>query len=177
MILTLYGYAAEFEDPGKLVEAARATVDAGYRKFEAYSPYPIKELNEIVPGFNPLPAIVLAGGVLGGFTAWIMQWYIAAIDFPINVGGRPLYSWPSFVPITFELTVLFASLAAFFGALAICGLPCLHHPVFNLQDFGRVSNDRFMLCIESRDVKFSADQTAEFLEQFEPLRVWEVERE
>jgi hypothetical protein len=177
MILTLYGYAAEFEDPGKLVEAARATVEAGYKKFEAYSPYPIKELNEIVPGFNPLPALVLAGGVLGAFTAWIMQWYIATIDFPINVGGRPLYSWPSFVPITFELTVLFASIAAFFGALALCGLPCLHHPVFNLREFARISNDRFLLCIESRDVKFSADKTAEFLEQFEPIQVWEVERE
>ncbi len=173
----LYGYAAEFEDPTQLVEAARATLDAGFRKFEAYSPYPIKELDEIVPGFNPLPFLVLVGGFLGAATAWAMQWYIAAYDFPINVGGRPLYSWPSFIPITFELTVLFAAGTAFFFSLALCGLPLVHHPMFSLPQFARISNDRFLLCIEARDRKFYPEDTAEFLAQFEPLDVWEIEEE
>lgn len=173
----LFGYAAEFDDPGKLVEAAQAALDAGYSKFETYSPYPIKELDEIMPGINPLPPIVFFGGLTGTATAWIMQWYIAGIDFPTNIGGRPLYSWPSFVPITFELTVLFASIAAFLGALALCGLPCLHHPLFNERQFARATNDRFFLCIESRDRKFSIDTTADFLAQFEPMKVWEIERE
>jgi Protein of unknown function (DUF3341) len=173
----LYGCAAEFEDPGKLVAAARAVREAGYTKFEAYSPYPLKELDDIVPGFNPIPALVFAGGVTGALTAWLMQYYIAAFDFPTNIGGRPLYSWPSFVPITFEFTVLFASAAAFFGALWLCGLPLPHHPMFNLQQFGRVTNDRFFLCIEARDRKFYREKTYDFLSNLDPLAVWEIEND
>ncbi len=120
---SVYGVIAEFDDPTAFVEAARAVRKRGYRKFEAYSPYPIKDLFKIVPGGNPVPLIVLTGGVLGAATAWTMQYYIAAIDYPINVGGRPLYSWPAFVPILFELTVLLAALAAFFGTLYLCGFP------------------------------------------------------
>jgi hypothetical protein len=171
---SLYGYAAEFDDPTKLVEAARGALDAGYSKLEAYSPYPVKELDEIMPGWNPLPLLVLVGGILGALTAWILQSYIAIIDFPINVGGRPLYSWPAFVPITFELTVLFASCAAFLGALGLCGLPRLHHPIFNLAHFARASDDRFFLCIEAADRKFYPDTTSEFLSEFDPLNVWEI---
>jgi hypothetical protein len=173
----IYGYAAEFDDPTQLVDAARAVRLAGYKRFEAYTPYPIRELDEIVPGWNPLAPIVLFGGISGAITAWIMQSWIAIVDFPINVGGRPLYSWPSFVPITFELTVLFASLAAFFGALGLCGFPLPHHPVFNLKEFARVSNDRFFLCIEARDSRFNSRKTAELLEEFEPLELWEIEKE
>jgi|SRR5215472_2773781 len=173
----LYGYAAEFDDPTQLVDATRAVRQAGYERFEAYTPYPIRELDEIVPGWNPLAAIVLIGGIAGALTAWIMQSWIAVVDFPINVGGRPLYSWPSFVPITFELTVLFASLAAFFGALGLCGFPLPHHPVFNLKEFARVSEDRFFLCIEARDSQFNLQKTAQLLDAFEPLELWEIEKE
>ena len=174
---SLYGYAAEFDDPGKLVEATRAVVDAGYRKFEAYTPYPLLELEEVLPGMNPIPAMVFVGGVLGALTAWGMQSGIAVFDFPINVGGRPLYSWPSFVPITFELTVLFAAGAAFFGLLAICGFPLIHHPIFNLPEFARASNDRFFLCIEARDRKFYPEETSDFLAKFEPLAIWEIDKD
>lgn len=170
----LYGYAAEFDDPTQLVDATRAVLDAGYKRFEAYSPYPIHELNEMVPGWNPVAPIVLFGGIAGALTAWIMQSWIAIVDFPINVGGRPLYSWPSFVPITFELTVLFASIAAFFGALGLCGFPRPHHPVFNLKEFARTSDDRFFLCVEAQDSNFDTRRTVELLEQFEPLELWEI---
>ncbi len=170
----LYGYAAEFDDPTQLVDATRAVRQAGYKRFEAYTPYPIRELDEIVPGWNPVAPMVLFGGIAGAVTAWIMQSWIAIVDFPINVGGRPLYSWPAFVPITFELTVLFASAAAFFGALGLCGFPKPHHPVFNLKEFARASNDRFFLCIEARDFRFNAEKTATLLQEFEPLEIWEI---
>lgn len=173
----LYGYAAEFDDPTQLVNAARVLRDARYKRFEAYSPYPIRELNEIVPGWNPVAPIVLFGGITGAATAWIMQSWIAIVDFSINVGGRPLYSWPAFVPITFELTVLFASIAAFFGALGLCGFPLPHHPVFNLKEFARASEDRFFLCVEARDRQFDVQKTAEMLQEFEPLELWEIEKE
>jgi hypothetical protein len=173
----LYGYAAEFDDPTKLVEAARAIRAAGYKRFEAYSPYPVKELDEIVPGADPVAPIVLVGGICGAVTAWVMQSWIAIVDFPINVGGRPLYSWPAFVPITFELTVLFASLAAFFGTLALCGFPRPHHSMFNLAEFSRASNDRFFLCVESRDFRFNLTRTSELLGEFGPLEIWEVGKE
>jgi len=170
----LYAYAAEFDDPTALVNAARAVRQAGYKRFEAYSPYPVRELDEIIPGWNPIAPLVLFGGIAGAVTAWIMQSWIAIVDFPINVGGRPLYSWPSFVPITFELTVLVASLAAFFGTWGVAGLPLPHHPVFNLKEFARASNDRFFLCIEARDYRFNREKTAELLEEFEPLQLWEI---
>src|SRR5690348_13022395 len=118
-----YGMVAEFEDPGDLVEAARAAREQGYRRMEAYTPYPIRELDEILPMWNYLPTVVFIAGVVGAFTAWYMQYFIAAIVYPVNVGGRPLNSWPSFIVITFELTVLFASVAAFFGMLFFAGFP------------------------------------------------------
>src|SRR5690242_4289972 len=142
---------------------------------EAYSPYPIEELSEIIPRINLLPAIVFAGGALGAATAWVMQYYIAAIDYPINVGGRPLYSWPAFIVITFELTVLFASISAFLGTLALCGFPRPHFPLFSVTRFRAASRDSFFLCIESRDLLFDSRKTAEFFESLEPLEVWEVE--
>ena len=173
----LYAYAAEFDDATQLVDAARAVRHAGYKRFEAYSPYPIHELDEIVPGWNPLPPIVLFAGIAGAVIAWVMQSWIAIVDFPINVGGRPLYSWPSFVPITFELTVLFAAVAAFLGTWWLCGLPLPHHPVFNLKEFARASNDRFFLCLEARDYRFDPRKTLELLEEFRPLEVWEIGKE
>lgn len=173
--LEVYGLVAEFDDPTALVEAARAVKKQGYRKFEAYTPYPIKDLNEIVPGLNLVPSIVLLGGLLGAATAWTMQYYIAAIDYPTNVGGRPLYSWPMFVPILFELTVLFAGCSAFFGTLALCGFPRLHFPLFNLPQFADASSGRFFLCIERRDPIYDSQLTAHFLRDLDAIGVWEVE--
>lgn len=172
---SVYGVIAEFDDPTAFVEAARAVRKRGYRKFEAYSPYPIKDLFKIVPGGNPVPLIVLTGGMLGAATAWTMQYYIAAIDYPINVGGRPLYSWPAFVPILFELTVLLAALAAFFGTLYLCGFPRLHFPTFNLSEFARASTDRFFLCIQARDPIYDPQATTGFLNELGPIGVWQVE--
>lgn len=167
----IYGVIAEFDDPGKLLEAAKAVRERGYKHFETYTPYPIKELDEVVPGINPVAPMVLIAGLTGTATAWIMEFYIAAIDYPTNIGGRPLNSWPSFVPIMFELTVLFAALTAFFGTLWLCGLPMLHHPVFNAQDITRATKDRFFLCIEAREWDFDPDRTEEFLRGLDPLQV------
>jgi Protein of unknown function (DUF3341) len=170
-----HGIVAEFDDPTIFVEAAKKLKQRGYRNFDAYSPYPIKDLFKIVPGHNPVAPIVLLGGFIGAATAWTMQYYIAAIDYPINVGGRPLYSWPSFVPILFELTVLFASLAAFFGSLAVCGFPRLNFPLFELPEFGRASSDRFFLCVESSDPIYDEKGTPAFLRELGPKGVWQVE--
>lgn len=171
----IYGLVAEFDDPTALVEAAHKIKERGYRNFEAYTPYPIKHLDEIIPGRNPVPPIVLIGGLLGAATAWSMEYYIAAIDYPINVGGRPLYSWPSFIPILFELTVLFAGVFAFFGTLALCGFPRPHFPLFNLPQFARATSSRFFLCIEKRDPIYDSQHTAGFLRELDSIGVWEVE--
>ena len=173
----IYGLVAEFDGPTELVEAARQVKERSYTRFEAYSPYAIKDLDEIVPGVNLVPPIVLLGGFVGAATAWAMQYYIAAIDYPINVGGRPLYSWPSFIPILFELTVLFAGCSAFFGTLALCGFPRPHFPLFNLPEFAHASSNRFFLCIEKRDPNYSLEFTAQLLRDLHPIGVWEVENE
>lgn len=177
MTRPIYGCIAEFESADTLVDAVRRAREAGYRRLETYTPYAIEEMEELIPMRNPLPLIVLLSGLLGAATAWVMQSGIAIWDYPINVGGRPLYSWPAFVPITFELTVLFAASAAFFAALWLCGFPLVHHPVFSVPEFARVTDDRFFLCIEARDFKFSSQDTIEFLSSLHPTRVWEIERE
>jgi hypothetical protein len=174
---TLYGLAAEFDDAGQLVAAARAAHAEGYKKMEAYSPYPISDLDEVIPGHNFLPAVVLTAGLLGTATAWVLQYGIAVWRFPLNVGGRPLNSWPAFVVIMFELTVLFASAAAFFGTLFFAGFPALYHPLFRIDRFRRASQDGFFLCIEARDRHFDLKRTAHFLGEFEPLSLWEVDDE
>jgi hypothetical protein len=169
------GVVAEFDDPTTLVEAAKKVKAQGYSWFDAYSPYPIKDLFSIVPGRNPVAPIVFLGGITGSATAWIMQYYIAAIDYPINVGGRPLYSWPAFIPILFELTVLFAAFAAFFGTLALCGFPRLNYPTFELSEFLRASSDRFFLYIESRDPIYDEETTPGLLRELGPTGVWHIE--
>lgn len=171
----IYGLVAEFDDPEPFVEAARRVRGAGYHQFEAYSPYPIKDLDEVVPGTNWVPPIVLAGGLTGAAIAWVTQYYIAAIDYPINVGGRPLYSWPSFIPILFELTVLLASLGAFFGTLLLCGFPRLHFPLFNLPQFARATSNRFFLCVEAKDPSYDTAATASLLQSSGAIGVWEVD--
>jgi hypothetical protein len=168
---------AEFDDPTRMVEAAKKIKHEGYRKLEAYTPYPIKDLHEIIHVANFVPLICLIGGLLGAATAWIMQYYIAAIDYPINVGGRPLYSWPAFIPILFELTVLLAGCSAFFGCLALCGFPRPHFPLFNLPQFADATSSRMFLCIEKSDPIYDSGLTARFLRELGPIGVWEVSDE
>jgi hypothetical protein len=143
---------------------------------DAYSPYPIEGLAEAI-GFEKtsVPLVVLIGGIAGGLTAYAMQYYSAVWDYPLNVGGRPLHSWPSFIPITFELTVLFAAFAAVFGMLLMNGLPKPYHPVFNAPEFKLASQTRFFLCLEANDSQFRPAETRSFLETLGALAVREVE--
>jgi hypothetical protein len=171
----IYGLMAEFENPTALAAAARQVRAKGYRKVEAYSPFAIEEVNEALGLHqNKLPLIVLCGGILGGLTGYLMQYYVAVIDFPLNIGGRPLHSWPSFIIITFELTILFAALSTVLGLFGLCGLPMPYHPVFNVSRFAFASRDRFFICIEAEDPLFDRHQTAEFLHTLTPREVSEV---
>ena len=171
----VYGLMAEFESPTALAAAAREVHEKGYRRVEAYSPFPIEEVNEALGlHHNRLPMLVLMGGILGGLTGYLMQYYLAVVAFPINVGGRPLHSWPSFIIITFELTILFAALATVLGLLGLCGLPMPYHPVFNVPRFALASKDRFFLIVFSSDKKYDPSQTRKFLEGLAPRSVSEV---
>jgi hypothetical protein len=171
----IYGVVAEFEDPGALVEAARVMHERGVRHMEAYSPYPIRQLDEYIEARRILPLLVLIGGILGALTGWLMEVYIAGYDYPTNIGGRPLYSWPSFIPIMFELTILFASVTAFFGMLGLAGFPRPHHSIFEMPGFDGASNNRFFLCVEARDPYFDRDAITELFSQMDPLEVREIE--
>lgn len=172
----LYGLIAEFDNPTDLLSAARRAYAEGYRKMDAYSPMPIHGLAEAI-GFrrNNLPLLVLLGGLFGCGAAYLMLWSIETIVYPLNIGGRPHNSWPSFIPITFETTVLFAALAAVFGMLALNGLPMPHHPVFNAPNFALASNDRFFLCIEAKDPKFDYEAVRKLLEAEHSREVSDVE--
>lgn len=171
----IYGLMAEFDNPTDLVNAARAAREKGYRKLDAYTPYPVEELSDALHlHHNRLPLIVLIGGILGGIVGFLLQYYVTVIYFPINVGGRPLNSWPAYIIITFELTILFGALSAVLGLLALCGLPMPYHPTFNVPRFALASRSRFFLCIESVDPLFDQEQTAQFLETMEPREVSEV---
>jgi len=172
----LYGVMAEFENPSDLVSAARRTYEAGYRRINGYSPYPIEELSEAI-GFRHtiLPVIVFIGGVLGGLGGFLMQYWMEVIDYPLNVGGKPFNSWPAFIPITFECTVLLAAFSAVFGMLALNKLPQPYHPVFNAPNFALATRDRFFLVIEASDRKFEHDQVVSFLQGLEPKDLIDVE--
>ncbi len=173
---TIYGLMAEFETSHALVEAARRAHHEGYRKMDAYSPVPIEELHDALHMHdNRLPKLVLAGGILGGLGGYGLQYYVAAIAYPLNVGGRPLHSWPMFIPVTFETTILAAALSAVLGMLALNGLPQPFHPVFNVPRFALASRNRFFLCIESRDPKFNVERTRTFLESLGAREVTTVE--
>lgn len=170
-----YGIIAEFETPEDVVEATRHAYEQGYRMMEAYTPFPVHGLPEAL-GFkhNKIPAVVLIGGVLGGLSGFFMQYYSAVISYPIIVGGRPFNSWPAFIPITFEMTVLCAALAAVFGMLGLNGLPRPHHPVFNAPNFALASRDRFFLCIQARDPLFEMEAVRQVLQEHHPIAVNEV---
>jgi hypothetical protein len=160
----LYGLMAEFDDTGKLLDATRQARDAGYRCMEAYTPFPVAGLPELLGVHGRrLPWIVLGGGILGGAGGLFLQWYSAVIDYPWNVGGRPFASWPNFIPIAFETTILVAALSAVFGMLWLNGLPEPYHPVFNVPQFELASRDHFFLVIEADDPQFDQQQTHEFL--------------
>ncbi len=171
-----YGLMAEFADPNAVVAAARRTYEAGYRRINAYSPYPIEELSEAI-GYrsNYVSLTVLICGLLGGIGGFGLLSWTSAIDYPLNVGGRPLVSVPSFIPITFECVVLLAAFGAFLGMLAMNRLPQPYHPVFNLPSFSRASQDRFFLCVKSDDPKFNTADTRAFLESLGAKEVSHVE--
>lgn len=171
----IYGLLAMFDSADSLLSAARRAHKAGYRRLDAFSPFPVEGLADAI-GFKSdrLPWIILGCAIVGGALAYFIQWYSAVIDYPFNSGGRPLHSWPSFLVITFELTVLGGALGGLFGMLALNGLPRLHHPLFNVEEFQLVTRDRFFLVIEARDPHYEPQRTRRFLESFEPLRVQEV---
>jgi hypothetical protein len=172
----VYGLLAEFLRPEQAVAAAKAAYAAGYRQMDAFAPMPVEGLAEAI-GFrrNRLPLVVLLGGLTGAVTALFMQWFSAVIHYPIIVGGRPFASWPAFIPVTFELTVLFAAFAAVLGMLGLNGLPRPHHPVFNAPGFALASRSRFFLCIQANDRQFDLAGTERFLRSLDPREVTVVE--
>jgi hypothetical protein len=173
----LYGLLAEFDRPESLVAAARRAHQEGYRKMDGYSPFPVHGLAEAI-GFagTRLPLVVFLGGVAGAAGGFFMQWYASVVDYPWNIGGRPLNSWPAFIPITFELTVLVAGLSALLAMLWLNGLPQPFHPLFNVERFELASRTTFFLCLKTTDPRFDLEESRRFLEGLEPRAIWEVPR-
>jgi Protein of unknown function (DUF3341) len=170
----IYGMMAEFDSATALFDAARSTRQAGYNKIDAYSPFPIEGLAEEIGAPHDVPLVVLIGGIVGGLTGYLMQWWMSAVDYPINVGGKPAHSWPAFIVITFEMTILFAGISAVFGMLALNGLPMPYHPVFNVPRFAMASKDRFFLIVFSSDPKYNSAATRDFLLGLQPRSISEV---
>jgi len=171
----IYGLLAEFDTPTELVVAARRAYEEGFRRMDAYSPFPIEELAEAIGMHSDrVPLVVLVGGILGGLGGYMLQYWINVISYPVNVGGRPYHSWPAFIPVTFEMTILFAGLAGAFGMLALNGLPMPFHPLFNSSRFAFATRDRFFLCIEAADPRFDLVGVRTFLESLNPRSVSEV---
>lgn len=171
----LYGLLAEYDTVPDLVKAAEKAYEGGYRRMDTYSPFPIEPAAEAI-GFrkNRVALVVLIGGLLGGLGGYSLEYWVSVLAYPINVGGKPWHSWPAFIPVTFECTVLGASLAAFIGMLAMNGFPMPYHPVFNAPNFALASKDKFFLCIESADPQFDMTKTRQFLEQTNARIVTEV---
>jgi hypothetical protein len=173
--MSSYGMLAEFRTADELLAAVRAARNAQYRRVEAYTPFPVEGLTEALGDpRDRIPLLTLIGGILGGIGGYFMQWYSATVSYPINVGGRPLHSWPSFIPVTFELTILGATLFAVIGMLLLNGLPRLYHPLFNVPRFEQATRDHFFLCVLSRDPNYDAAAVHELLTSLQPLHVTEV---
>jgi hypothetical protein len=173
----IYGMLAEFDDPDRLIAAAHKARAEGYRKMDAFTPFPVHGLDEAI-GFEgtKLPLIVFFGGLIGGLGGFLLQSYGAGIDYPFNIGGRPLFSWPLWIPITFELTILSAVITAVFGMLAMNGLPQPYHPVFSAENFEMASRSHFFLCIEANDPNYDSAETRHFLESLAPRSISEVDK-
>jgi len=170
-----YGVIAEFTSPAELTAAAEAVRDAGYTKVDAFSPFPIHGLHELVGmRSDGMSVLVLIGGIIGGIAGFFMCWYANVISYQLNIGGKPFNSWPAWIPITFECTILLASFAAVFGMLALNGLPMPYHPVFNVKRFDQASRDKFFLVIQARDPKFELEGARRFLESLGPREVNDV---
>jgi hypothetical protein len=171
----IYGIMAEFDSASDLVAAARKTHEAGYRKIDAYSPFPVEELAEAI-GFhtNRVARVTLIGGIVGGLTGYLMQYWMNAVNYPVIIGGKPPHSWPAFIPITFEMTILFGGISAVLGMLALNGLPMPYHPVFNVPRFAMATKDRFFLIVFSTDPQYSPTGTRQFLEGLGPRSISEV---
>jgi hypothetical protein len=172
----IYGVMAEFETATQLIRATEKTREAGYKHIDAYAPFPVEGLSEAL-GLKRswVPYITLLGGLGGGLTGFFFQLWVSASAYPMNIAGRPLNSWPAFIPVTFELTILGASTFAVFGMIALNGLPRPHHPVFNVSRFvAHASTDRFFLCIEATDPKFHLADSARFLQGLHAQHVTEV---
>lgn len=169
---SLYGLLAEFDDPKALITATHRAHHEGYRRMDAYSPFPIEELHEALGAHQTkLPLIVLIGGIVGCVGGYGLQYWANAIEYPLVVAGKPYHAWPMFIPVTFECTILGAALAAVFGMLVLNGLPMPYHPVFNVPRFALASRNRFFLCIEAKDAQFDLEKTRRFLETLGPCEV------
>lgn len=170
----IYGYLAEFEDPGRLLAAARTVKAKGYEVVEAYSPLPVHGLADILGWKNHLPAIVFVGGLVGACVGFGLQYWVSVIEYPMNVGGKPFNSWPAFIVPTFECTILFAAFAAVLGMFWLNGLPQPYHPVFHVDRFIEASRNRFFLMILSRDPSFDMEGTKRFMQTLAPASLEEV---
>jgi hypothetical protein len=171
----IYGVMGEFSTPEELIHAVEKVREAGYRRVNAYSPFPVEGLSEAL-GLkrNMVPLICLIGGLTGGLGGFFFQYWVAVIAYPLNIAGRPLNSWPAFIPVTFELTILGAALSAVLGMLALNKLPQPHHPVFNVPRFTHASSDRFFVCIEAKDPKFHIADSARLLQEVHAHHITEV---
>ncbi len=172
----IYGLLAEFDTPTQLVEAARKVRDAGYKKTDAFTPFPLHEIDEAL-GIKRsiLPFLVLGGGIIGLLSGLGLQYFVHVYDYPIIVGGRPFFSLPSFIPPSYELTILLAAFTAVLGMLALNGLPQPYHPVFNVPRFALASREKFFLLIETKDAKFDYDETRNFMQNLNAQEVFDVE--
>ncbi len=171
----VYGLMAEFDSVNSLIDAAKRTREAGYKEIDAYSPFPVEGLAEAI-GFHrdEVPLVVLIGALLGGLGGYLLQYWISVMSYPVNVGGKPYHSWPAFIVVTFEMTILFGGIFAVFGMLALNGLPMPYHPVFNVPRFAFATKDRLFLIVFSSDPKYKPEQVHSLLESFGPRSISEV---
>ena len=175
MATTTYALVAEFDTPEALLAAAEKTRDAGYKEIDAHSPFPIHGMGEAIGFGRPILAwVIFCGGLVGLALGFGLEYWVSVINSPFNIGGRPMNSWPAFVPIMFETTVLVSALTAVIGMIAFNGLPRPYHPIFNHPKFERASQDLFFLCVEAKDPKFDSAETRAFLEGLGSAEVVEV---